>query len=59
MLRWSFVFFVCALVAAFFGFGDIAATAADNGKVLFYGFGLVAVVSLIIGLVRDSSSNFG
>lgn len=47
MLYWAVVFFVLALVAAFFGFGGIAAGAASIGKILFVGFVVLAIVSLI------------
>jgi uncharacterized membrane protein YtjA (UPF0391 family) len=49
MLYWSVVFFVLALVAAVFGFGGIAAGAASIGKILFVGFLVLAVVSVIAG----------
>ena len=34
MLSWAILFFILALVAAFFGFGGIAGTAATIAKVL-------------------------
>jgi uncharacterized membrane protein YtjA (UPF0391 family) len=46
------VFLVIALVAALFGFGGIAAGATEIAKILFYIFILVAVISLVVGLVR-------
>ncbi|MBN8609071.1 MAG: DUF1328 domain-containing protein [Deltaproteobacteria bacterium] len=49
MLYYAIVFFVLALVAALFGFGGIAAGAATIGKVLFVGFLVIAVVSLVAG----------
>jgi uncharacterized membrane protein YtjA (UPF0391 family) len=49
MLHYAAVFFVLAIVAAFFGFGGIAAGAAWIGKVLFVGFLVVAVISLFAG----------
>jgi uncharacterized membrane protein YtjA (UPF0391 family) len=52
MLYWAAVFFVVAIVAAIFGFGGIAAGASSIAQVLFGLFLLVAVVSLILGLVR-------
>jgi uncharacterized membrane protein YtjA (UPF0391 family) len=51
MLRWALIFFVISLVAAVFGFGGIAGGAADIGRILFIGFIILAVVSLIVGLV--------
>jgi uncharacterized membrane protein YtjA (UPF0391 family) len=52
MLRWALIFFILALVAAFFGFGGIAASAAWIAKLLFFGFLIVAVVMLISNLGR-------
>jgi len=51
MLRWALIFFVVALVAAFFGFGGIAGTAAGIAEFLFYGFLVVAGIMLILGLM--------
>ena len=45
MLSWSFAFFVLALVAAFFGFGGIAAGAADIAKILFALFVVLFIAS--------------
>ena len=50
MLSWALVFFLISLVAAFFGYGGIAAGAAGIGKILFFGFLALALVSLIFGL---------
>ncbi len=47
MLRWTVAFFLIALVAAFFGFSGIAADAAGIGKILFVGFLILAVLSLV------------
>jgi uncharacterized membrane protein YtjA (UPF0391 family) len=49
MLYWAVVFFVLAIVAAVFGFGGIAAGATMIGKVLFVGFLVLAIVSLVAG----------
>ena len=38
MLYWAAVFFVIALIAAVFGFGGIAAGAAEIAKILFFIF---------------------
>jgi uncharacterized membrane protein YtjA (UPF0391 family) len=35
LLKWAFIFFVVALVAAAFGFTGIAAGAASIAKILF------------------------
>jgi uncharacterized membrane protein YtjA (UPF0391 family) len=52
MLYWALVFFILALIAAFFGFGGIAAGAATIAKILFFAFLVVFVVSLVMGLLR-------
>ncbi len=38
MLRWSVIFFVIALVAAFFGFTGIAEASTEIAKILFFVF---------------------
>ena len=52
MLHYAIVFFVVALIAALFGFGGIAAGAAEIAKVLFFIFLVLFVVSLVVGLFR-------
>ena len=52
MLRYAIIFFVVALVAALFGFGGIAASAAGVAQLLFYGFIILAIISLVVGLMR-------
>jgi uncharacterized membrane protein YtjA (UPF0391 family) len=50
MLSWAIGFFILALVAAFFGFGGIASSAAGIAKVLLVLFIIGFIVSLIFGL---------
>ncbi|BCA53948.1 hypothetical protein W02_10880 [Nitrospira sp. KM1] len=50
MLRWSVIFFGIAIVAAAFGFGDIAVGATEIAKVLFYMFLGVAFIVLILAV---------
>ncbi len=52
MLRWSIIFLVVAIIAAVFGFGGIAAGAAEMAKILFYLFLVLFVISLIFGRGR-------
>ncbi len=52
MLRYSIVFLVIALVAAFFGLGSVAAGASGIAQTLFFIFLIFAMVSLTVGLVR-------
>jgi uncharacterized membrane protein YtjA (UPF0391 family) len=52
MLYYAALFFVIALVAALFGFGGIAAGAAEIAKILFFVFLVLFIVSLIAGALR-------
>lgn len=52
MLHYTVVFFVIALIAALFGFGGIAASAAGIAKILFFAFVILAVASFVMGLIR-------
>jgi uncharacterized membrane protein YtjA (UPF0391 family) len=50
MLRWAASFFIIAIIAAIFGFGDIAAAATGVARILFYVFLILFLISLISGL---------
>ena len=50
MLSWAIGFFILALVAAFFGFGGLASSAAGIAKVLLVLFVIGFIVSLALGL---------
>ncbi len=52
MLHYAVVFFVIALIAALFGFGGIAAGAVGIAKILFFVFVVLAIGSLLIGMVN-------
>jgi uncharacterized membrane protein YtjA (UPF0391 family) len=52
MLSWAIFFFLVALVAALFGFGGVAAAAADIGPILFFVFAVLFLASLVVHLVR-------
>ena len=52
MLSWALGFFILAIVAAFFGFGGIATSAAGIAQVLFVVFLVVFLISLVMGLAR-------
>lgn len=49
MLSWALTFFIIALIAALFGFGGVAGTAAGIGQLIFF----AAVVLLIVALVTN------
>jgi uncharacterized membrane protein YtjA (UPF0391 family) len=54
MLSYAALFLIIALVAALFGFGGIAASAAGIAQVLFWLFLIIFVVSLLMGWGRNS-----
>lgn len=56
MLRLAVVFFIIALVAAFFGFGGVAATAVDIGVFLFWVFAALFVIALLVGLISGRNA---
>lgn len=49
MIRWAILFLVVALVAALFGFTDVAGTSVVAAKILFFVFLIMFVGSLILG----------
>jgi uncharacterized membrane protein YtjA (UPF0391 family) len=51
LLKWALVFFVVSIIAALFGFTDIAAATADVARILFYIFLVIFIVLLVLGLV--------
>jgi uncharacterized membrane protein YtjA (UPF0391 family) len=55
MLRWALIFFIIAIVAALFGFTDIAAGAATIAKFLFFLCVVVFLVFLVLGLVAGEA----
>lgn len=53
LLKWTLVFFILALIAAAFGFGGLAGTATSIAQILFFGFLVFAVVTLVMNLTRS------
>ena len=53
MLRWSATFFIIAIVAALFGFTQIAGSAMDIAKILFFIFLILAILIFIFGRPRS------
>ncbi len=49
MLRLAFLFLVIALIAAFFGFGGVAAFSWEGAKILFFIFLVLAVLTFLGG----------
>ena len=55
MLHYAVVFFVIALIAAIFGFGGIAAGAAEIARILFFVFIVQALASFNVNLIRGNT----
>lgn len=52
MIRLAILFLVIALIAAFFGFGLVASFSFEAAQLLFVMFLVLAVLSLLAGVVR-------
>lgn len=55
MLRLAVVFLVIALIAAFLGFGGVAALSWEGAKILFFIFLVLAVLTFLGGWSRRGS----
>jgi uncharacterized membrane protein YtjA (UPF0391 family) len=51
MLKWAVIFLIIALIAAVFGFTDIAAASAGIAKILFGIFLVLFLAVVVVGLV--------
>jgi uncharacterized membrane protein YtjA (UPF0391 family) len=49
MFSWAIAFFIIALLAAIFGFGGLAASAAGIAKIIFIVALILAIVSFVAG----------
>lgn len=54
MLKWAVIFLIIALIAALFGFTDIAAASAGIAKILFAIFLVLFLAVVVIGLVMGT-----
>lgn len=52
MLGYAIAFFIIAIIAAVFGFGNIAEGATSIAQILFFVFVVLFIISLITGVVR-------
>ena len=50
ILKWALIMLLVSLVAALFGFTDLAAASAGVAKVLFYIFLVIFLVLLVLGM---------
>jgi uncharacterized membrane protein YtjA (UPF0391 family) len=55
MLSWVLTFLIIALVAAFFGFGGVAALSMDIAQLLIVVFFILLIVAIIAGGIRRAS----
>ena len=51
MFRWALTFLIVAIIAAIFGFGGIAVSAAFFAKIIFF----IAVIALLISVITDTA----
>ena len=56
MLRFAIVFLVIALLAAFFGFGGVAAYSWEGARIFFFIFLVLAVLAFLGGWSRRGES---
>jgi len=49
ILKWAVIMLLVSLVAALLGFTDLSAASADVARVLFYIFGAIFLVLLVLG----------
>ena len=56
MLRWAMLFLVVALIAALFGFTNVAGTSMAAAQVVFFVFLVLFVVSLVMGRGKPSDA---
>ncbi len=52
MFRLAVIFFVVALIAAFFGFAGVASMSWEGAKILFFIFLVLAVLAFVGGRSR-------
>lgn len=50
MLKWALFFLLISVIAGLFGFGFVASAAAGIAKILFFIFGAIFLILLILGL---------
>lgn len=48
MLKWAAVFFIIAIVAGIFGFGNVAGASVGIAKVLFFIFLVLFIVAIAL-----------
>jgi uncharacterized membrane protein YtjA (UPF0391 family) len=55
MLKWAIIFFLISVVAAFFGFTNVAAGAQSIARLLFFLFLVLFLIVLIFGVIAGQT----
>jgi uncharacterized membrane protein YtjA (UPF0391 family) len=55
MLKWALIFFLVSVVAAVFGFTNVAAGAQSIAKLLFFLFVVLFLIVLVFGVIAGQS----
>ncbi len=54
MLRWTLIFLITAIIAALFGFTEVAGAFASLARIFFYVFLVLFVITSLLHLLRSS-----
>lgn len=54
MIKWAIVFLVIAVVAAIFGYNNIAGVSVELAKVLFFIFIILFILALVSGITSPT-----
>ena len=57
ILKWAIIMLIVSLVAALFGFTDLSAASADVARVLFYIFGVIFLLLVVLGVTLFRAAN--
>ena len=52
MIGWAITFLIIALIAGLLGFGAVAGTALEFGKIVFFITLILFAISAVVGLLR-------
>ncbi len=59
MLKWSLIFFVVAIIAAVFGFGNLSHDLAGIARILFFIFIVIFVITGLMHLMGSGRDRRG
>jgi uncharacterized membrane protein YtjA (UPF0391 family) len=51
LLKWALIMLIVSVLAAVFGFTDLASASADVARVLFFIFIVIFLILLVLGLL--------